>query len=67
MDAMELIDILCEEHDKRSCNDDGISNGFEPTGNGSYSYRCQRCALIEIVNGNAPEHQHFQIIGLEQI
>lgn len=56
MEAKEFIDIICPEHDRTSCSDDNISNGFYFEEDGEtigtqYYHRCTRCALLEIENG----------------
>lgn len=47
----ENRDVLLSliEHDRTSCSDDNVSNGY------SYSsghYRCAKCYLIELLNGD---------------
>ncbi len=56
MKVREFIDFIKPEHDRTSCSDDNISNGFyfedeEETVSVKYHYRCTRCALLQIENG----------------
>lgn len=55
MEAIELINILWPDHDRKSCSDDNISNGFythDELGRG----RCVRCMLLQLENGEKPEN-----------
>ncbi len=68
METLELVNILYPEHDRTSCSDDDISNGFsfeydtwnDKTENisGRYLPRCSRCALLEISNGSIPLNEN---------
>lgn len=59
METKELVDLLYPEHDRTSCSDEDISNGFSwkydewsvKTDELSDKYlpRCRRCALLEII------------------
>jgi hypothetical protein len=55
MEAKELIDIIYPNHDRTSCSDDNIYNGFYFDDYGTisteYYHRCKRCALLQIENG----------------
>ena len=61
MEAKELVDLLYPEHDRISCSDEDISNGFmwklddwndrSEELDRAYSPRCRRCALLEIISG----------------
>lgn len=61
MEAITLIDIINPEHNRTSCSDDNISNGFyfeydeyndkSDVISRKYPPRCSRCALLEIENG----------------
>ena len=56
MTDLELINIICPEHNRTSCSDDNISNGFYTDSNDEYDKtishkygsRCPRCALLEL-------------------
>jgi hypothetical protein len=60
METNELIDILYPEHDRTSCSDDDILNGFSweldewntitDKLDKRYLPRCRRCALLEIIS-----------------
>jgi hypothetical protein len=61
MEAKELVDLLYPEHDRTSCSDEDISNGFSweldewndksTRLDGRWLPRCKRCALLEITSG----------------
>jgi hypothetical protein len=62
MEALELINIICPEHNRTSCSDDYISNGFcyDETWNSvknkfenviTDNGRCTRCELLELESG----------------
>jgi len=66
MNAKELIDILCPEHDRTSCNDENIGNGFShkfdefsddflTTIDSEDFPRCGRCALLQIERGESTD------------
>lgn len=48
MEAIELLNIIRPEHDRTSCSDENIFNGFH-TATGFHP-RCRRCALLQIIN-----------------
>jgi len=55
MKTKEFINFICPEHNRTSCSDDNITNGFYLEEDGEtisqkYYYRCVRCALLEIEN-----------------
>jgi hypothetical protein len=52
MMALEFINIVRPEHDRTSCNDENLNNGFHSK-NGSKSWhgRCTRCIALEISQG----------------
>lgn len=59
MHAVELINIICPEHSRTSCSDNNLSNGWalELIELGYNPYRCTRCALLQIANGDkTPEY-----------
>ncbi len=41
------------EHDRTSCSDTNVDNGFGSRGDNGY--RCAKCALIELIQHEAPE------------
>lgn len=50
MDARTLIDLIAPTHDRTSCNDTQLGNGFySHTADGHP--RCSRCALLELEAG----------------
>lgn len=61
MKAKELVDLLYPEHDRTSCSDGDVDNGFSFVMDNwriitekldrSYHPRCRRCALLEIISG----------------
>jgi len=61
MKAKELIDLIYPEHDRTSCSDEDVSNGFmwemdewndrADELSTQYIPRCKRCALLEIISG----------------
>ncbi len=53
MEAIEFINIICPEHDRTSCSDSNISNGFF-TRNESWHGRCKRCMYLEILECKTP-------------
>ncbi|WP_439132502.1 hypothetical protein [Polaribacter sp.] len=36
------------EHDRTSCSDDDLNNGFHSRGDGTWHGRCTRCMWLEI-------------------
>lgn len=49
--AQTLLDST-PNHDRTSCSDDNLSNGY---GSSSSDWpRCQRCLLLEVVQGKLP-------------
>ena len=40
-----LLEII--DHDRTSCSDDNVCNGY---GSASYGARCSKCRLIEVLN-----------------
>lgn len=56
----ELIDTLRPKHDRTSCADKNISNGF--WSNEDDNPRCTRCALLDMLDGrSAPGGLFFEI------
>ncbi len=48
-DVLKFINIICPEHNRTSCSDDNVTNGFY-SGDGWHG-RCSRCMYLEIANG----------------
>lgn len=67
MTALELVNIIAPEHDRTSCDDNHINNGwasYTPS-TGRTSPRCVRCALLEIVydgTANIPDDYHLSMM-----
>lgn len=56
MEALEFIDLVYPEHDRTSCSDEDINNGFRSRTGASWHGRCTRCMYLEIIkNGTVPE------------
>jgi hypothetical protein len=53
MDTIDFINIIRPEHDRTSCNDDEVENGFGTRyGDGKrWEGRCTRCMYLQIING----------------
>jgi len=56
MEVLKFIDLIKPDHDRTSCSDEDIRNGFyvdveTEIVNTKYRPRCKRCALLEIANG----------------
>ncbi|KKL63997.1 hypothetical protein LCGC14_2169550 [marine sediment metagenome] len=43
MTVLEFLNIIAPEHDRTSCSDENIQNGF-------WNGRCTRCMYLEIIN-----------------
>jgi hypothetical protein len=43
------------KHDRTSCSDTNVNNGFGSRGDNDY--RCAKCALIELIQHEAPESE----------
>lgn len=55
MDAIEFLNIIRPEHDRTSCSDDNLDNGFYSRGDKWYG-RCTRCMYLEILrDGVTPD------------
>ena len=48
MDAKEFIDIIKPEHDRDSCSDEKLNNGFYSRNGRDWYGRCTRCMYLEI-------------------
>lgn len=60
MEALDLINIIRPEHNRDSCNDHVISNGFYTSRGGQY--RCSRCALLQIL-----EFDEYEVENVKNI
>ena len=65
MTALELIDLIQPRHERTSCTDDNICNGFY-SGSGS-NFRCGRCALLELAHKKVgmPENMGILLVARE--
>lgn len=55
------IDLIVPEHERTSCSDNNIVNGFGSTD--SYLPRCNRCAFLELLLGDVyiPDGKRLEI------
>lgn len=60
MEALTLINIIRPEHNRTSCNDDDLNNGFYTARCGQY--RCSRCALLQILEFDEYELENVKNI-----
>lgn len=60
--AKELIDMICPEHDRISCNDSFTNNGLYS--NTSFT-RCARCTLLHIIRDKKLPESHTAHITFE--
>lgn len=51
MDALEFLNIIAPNHDRTSCNDNQLHNGFRSRNGESWHGRCKRCMYLEILRG----------------
>lgn len=59
MTAKELIDIICPTHDRSSCSDEDLQNGFNSN---DHFTRCGRCTLLCVLRDRSlPENHEVQI------
>jgi hypothetical protein len=59
MTAMEYINLTLPEHDRDSCSDDDIGNGFYSRTGDSWYGRCQRCMALQIIRGEEEIPEDF--------
>ncbi len=52
MTAKEFINLIRPDHDRTSCSDEDISNGFYTRDGEKWHGRCTRCLYLEIINGD---------------
>tara|TARA_R110000782_G_scaffold220705_1_gene307929 strand:+ start:255 stop:464 length:210 start_codon:yes stop_codon:yes gene_type:complete len=54
MEAFEFLNIVLPEHDRTSCSDDDVQNGFWSSygyiKGGNWQGRCRRCVALQIIN-----------------
>ena len=62
MTAEELINKIRPDHDRTTCQDDKLVNGFG-SGDTDDDFRCTRCALLEIARGIKEKPPGFYIVG----
>ena len=59
MTPKKLIDIIAPKHDRTSCDDKHLNNGFYS--NTKFT-RCARCTLLQILkDGQLPKSHNFEI------
>lgn len=65
MDAKELIDLIMPLHQRASCSDENICNGFYTLTGESWHGRCTRCMYLEVINGSPiPEgFEQYECVG----
>lgn len=55
MEIIDFINIICPEHDRTSCSDEDLNNGFFIDDFGTvdlkYRVRCKRCAYLQVARG----------------
>jgi hypothetical protein len=61
MTTTEFINKICPEHDRTTCDDDNLSNGFGSRDEDGF--RCTRCALLEIAEGIKDCPPKFYLVG----
>ena len=48
--AKDLLDFIYPEHDRTSCDDKNLNNGFYSRNENGFG-RCTRCMFLEILSG----------------
>jgi hypothetical protein len=51
MDALKFINLVVPEHDRTSCSDTDISNGFFTRNCETWHGRCKRCMYLQVLEG----------------
>ena len=52
MTANDLLNHLVPDHDRNTCNDIDVNNGFYTQDGGeNWMFRCTRCAMLEVIRG----------------
>lgn len=60
MTAKQLIDLILPEHERTSCSDDNIENGFYSRNGETWHGRCSRCMMLEILkSGKLPAYYEY--------
>ena len=50
MDVIAFLNIICPKHDRTSCSDKLIRNGFHTNSGSEFCYgRCRRCMYLQII------------------
>lgn len=49
--VIEFINIIRPEHDRTSCDDNFLNNGFFSKNGTTWYGRCTRCMYLQIANG----------------
>ncbi len=62
MTSNEFVDKIRPEHDRTTCDDERLVNGFG-SGDSDDDFRCLRCALMEIANGSKEPPDLFTVVG----
>jgi hypothetical protein len=54
MEALEFLNIILPEHDRTSCSDEDLQNGFWSrrgyNDKGDWQGRCRRCMSLQIID-----------------
>ena len=57
--AKEFVDIICPTHDRSSCSDEDLQNGFYSN---DHFTRCARCTLLSVIRDRSlPKSHEFSI------
>lgn len=59
-EALLLIDT---EHERTSCSDDNVANGYGSSG--ADWPRCNRCLLLEVVRGEIPDGAEALLVDFQ--
>jgi hypothetical protein len=62
MTSKELIDLIAPQHDRTSCNDNELGNGFYSN---SGNTRCGRCSLLQILKEGRLPFSHTGRINFD--
>lgn len=67
MDAIEFINITLPKHDRTSCSDEDVQNGFYThtigynDGSIQWDGRCRRCMALQIINNDSDVPKDYDI------